>query len=132
MYNLIISSNLRILSILKCLCMSVFIYPDLSSFSFYFLHCPLATFIYPHPPSATIFIYPRPFSSAIIHLQITSSYFAYLHLPYLPSYIFIHLHLSSFTFIYLHLSSFSFYFFFYHHLSSSTFIYLLLNLSNFE
>ena len=123
-------------------CMSVFMYPDLSSFSFYFLPCPLATFIHPHPPSATIFIYLHSFSSAITHLQITSSSFIYLHLSYLPSYTFIHLHLSSFTFIYLHLSSFtfiylhlssfSFDFFYYHHLSSSTFIYLLLNLSNFK
>ena len=128
---MIISSNLRILSILKCLCMSVFIYPDLSSFSFYFLPCPLATFIHPHPPSATIFIYLQSFSSAITHLQITSSSFIYLHLSYLPSYTFIHLHLSSFTFIYLHLSSFSFSFF-YHHLSSSTFISPLLTLSNLE
>ena len=130
-YRGLFSSAILSFQTFICLCMSVFIYPDLSSFSLSFLPCPLATFIYPHPPSATIFIYLHPFSSVTIHLQITSSSFSYLHLPYLPSYNFIHLHLSSFTFIYLQLSSFLFSFF-YHHWSSSTFIYLLLTLSNFE
>ena len=121
MYNLIISSNLRILSILKCICMSVFIYPDLSSFSFYFLHCPFATFIYPHPPSATIFIYPRPFSSAIIHLQKTSSYFTYLIFHLISSFTFIYLHLRLSTFTYLH----------FHFTSSFTIIFLHLLLFTF-